>query len=315
MPVSTSGHISYCVALILTCAPRSVLDVGCGFGLWGFLCRMYLDVMPERVQPRDWRIRIDGLELFEPYIQAHQRALYDRISIADIREAAPTLDCYDLIIAGDVIEHLDKDDGRTVLRILYEKAGKALLVNIPLGDGWEHGEVHGNPGELHRSQWECEDFLAYPNRFQEFQAPFGARYGVFYCPKDCPKGQRVEGLCQAATLAISRGGIEEAAVNLADACALAPEDGTIAVQLADVMLRQRRIDDALAALERCAKVNPQFHYGKLAAARILSAVQRYSEAELRLESLLLVNDLEPDLRDQVCEHLDQMRRQHPAHRK
>lgn len=55
--------------------------------------------------------------------------------------------------------------------------------------------------------------------------------------------------------------------------------------------------------------------GTLAAARILSAVQRYSEAESRLESLLLVNDLEPDLRDQVCEHLDQIRRQRPAHRK
>lgn len=311
MPVSTSGHISHCVMLILNCAPRSVLDVGCGFGLWGFLCRMYLDVMPERVQPRDWKIRVDGLELFEPYIQAHQRALYDSIFIADIREAAPALECYDLIIAGDVIEHLDKDDGKTVLRVLYEKARKALLVNIPLGDGWDHGEVHGNPGEVHRSRWEYEDFVAYPNQFQEFRAPFGARYGVFYCPKDCPKGQRVEGLCRAAELALSRGGIEEAAADLGDAVALAPEDGTVAVQMADLMLQQRRIEDALAVLERCVEINPKFHYGKLAAARILSAVHRYSEAESQLESLLLVNDLEADLRDQVCEHLDQIRRRAP----
>jgi tetratricopeptide (TPR) repeat protein len=269
---------------------------------------MYLDVMAERVQPRDWKIRIDGLELFEPYIQAHQRALYDHIYIADIREAARVLDCYDLIIAGDVIEHLDKDDGKTVVRLLYEKAQKALLVNIPLGGGWEHGEVHGNPGERHRSQWECEDFLAYPNHFQEFRAPFGARYGVFYCPKDCPKEQRVEGLCQAAILSLSRGGVEEAAIHLTDAHALAPENAEIAGQLADLMLKQQKIDHAVAALERCAEANPQFHYGKLAAARILSAVRRYSEAESRLESLLLLNDLEPNLRDQVRQHLDEIRR-------
>ena len=308
VPVSTSGHISYCTALILQCGPRSVLDVGCGFGLWGFICRMYLDVMAERVQPRDWQIRIDGLEVFEPYIQAHQRALYNNILIADIREAAPALDSYDMVIAGDVIEHLDKRDGKTVLRHLYRKARKALLVNIPLGEGWEHGVVHGNPAELHRSQWEYEDFLPYPNQFQEFQVASGARYGVFYCPKDCSKEHRLDGLRRAADLLMSRGEDDEAAVYMTDAHALAPENEDVATPLADLLLKQQRIDDALAVLERCVEANPRYHYGKFAAARILSAVRRYPEAQARLESLLLMENLDPDLRDQARQQLEQIRR-------
>jgi tetratricopeptide (TPR) repeat protein len=269
---------------------------------------MYLDVTEERVQPHDWKIRIDGLEVFEPYIQAHQRALYDNIRIANIRDAASALAPYDLVIAGDVIEHLDKNDGKAVLRVLYEKAQKALLVNIPLGAGWDHGVVHGNPDELHRSQWECEDFLPYPNVFQEFRAPFGGRYGVFYCPKDCPKKQRVEGLGLAAALCLSREMTEEAAIHLADAHAIAPENAETAGQLADLLLKQHQIDEAVAVLDRSAGANPQFHFARLAAARVLVAVHRYSEAESRLESLLQVNGLEPALRERALQAREEARR-------
>lgn len=307
MPVSASVQIGHCVALILNCAPRSVLDVGCGFGLWGFLCRMYLDVSSERVQPKDWQVRIDGIELFEPYIQAHQRALYDNIRIADIREAAPDLDTYDLIIAGDVIEHLEKEEGLAVLRILYEKARKALLVNIPLGEGWEHGIVHDNVGELHRSQWECEDFFPYPNHFEEYRLPFGGRYGVFYCPKDCAVEERVDGLCRAADLSLSRGKYDGAAAHLEEARQLSPGNVDVAMQRADLMLQQQRIGEALTVLDECVAVNPAFHYGRLAAARILFATRRYPEAQSRLESLLNAEGLEPNLRDQAIQHLDKIR--------
>ena len=44
MPVSTPVHISHCLGRIIGLNPEPVLDVGCGFGLWGFLCREYLDV-------------------------------------------------------------------------------------------------------------------------------------------------------------------------------------------------------------------------------------------------------------------------------
>jgi len=311
MPVSCSGHISHCIAHIITCAPQSVLDVGCGFGLWGFLCRMYLDVMPERVQPPDWKIRIDGIEIHAPYIQAHQRSLYNHVHIADICEMAPQLDPYDLIIAGDVIEHLDKDDGETVLRTLYGKARKALLVNIPLGAGWEHGIVHDNPGELHRSQWEYEDFAPYPNRFQAFETPLGQRYGVFFCPKTCLPKDRAEGLMTAAAWCESRGELERATVHLSDAQAIVPEDRGLAMQAAELLLRQGKTNEAVMALDRCIDADAAFHYGRCAAARILAAAGKYADAVRRFESLLILPNLDSELRDQVELALRQLRDKTP----
>ena len=49
MPVSTPVHLSHCLNHIIQLSPQSVLDVGCGFGMWGFLCRTYLDAFCERV--------------------------------------------------------------------------------------------------------------------------------------------------------------------------------------------------------------------------------------------------------------------------
>ncbi|MCC6487771.1 MAG: tetratricopeptide repeat protein [Candidatus Hydrogenedentes bacterium] len=285
MPVSTSVHISHCLQYIISLNPRSVLDVGCGFGLWGFLCREYLDVMEERVQPKDWKIRIDGLELFEPYIQAHQRALYSSIQIGDIRKLAPGIGNYELIIAGDVIEHLDKHEGEAIIEQLYEKATRALLVNIPLGEGWEHPERHGNPGELHRSQWVPEDFLPYPNIFQKFSLPAGD-YGSFFCPKDCTVEQRVDGLLSAAEHKRGLGDIESALRHLRQASELAPADHSIILYLTDTLLNAGKHDEGAVMLQKFLERDPAFHYGYLVLAKMLRALRRNDEALGTLQRLL-----------------------------
>lgn len=285
MPVSTSIHITHCLQYIINLGPRSILDVGCGFGLWGFLCREYLDVMEERVQPDSWRIRIDGLELFEPYIQPHQRALYTNIIIGDVRDLAPAVDEYDLIIAGDVIEHLDKTDGERVIELLYEKAKRALLVNIPLGEGWDHPERHGNPGELHRSQWTADDFLAYPNIAQHFELPAGA-YGSFFCPKDCTVDQRVQGLLEAADYARSIGGLDKALALLRKGHALdCTHRGTV-LFLSDTLLAANQVPEAVYVLESAVQRDGEFHFAFLALARILKIIGRTEEARFYAQSLL-----------------------------
>jgi SAM-dependent methyltransferase len=295
MPVSTSVHISHCLSRIIQLEPASVLDVGCGFGLWGFLCREYLDVINERVQPESWRTRIDGIELFEPYILAHQRALYSSIQIADIRDVAASVDEYDLIITGDVIEHLDKADGEAVISLLYQKARLALMVNIPIGDGWEHPERHGNPGELHRSQWYVEDFLAYPNEHTAYSLPCG-QYGVFYCPKTGGAALRANALLAAADHWLGRGDTARAADLARESHALDPASPESAIFLADMLIRLQRVNDAADVLERTLEVNPGFHYGYLALARIQAALSRRSAADERLRSLLAMGGVDVKLR-------------------
>lgn len=295
MPVSTSIHISTGLGRILRLEPRSVLDVGMGFGLWGFLCREYFDVFNGRVQPDEWQTRIDGIELFEPYIQAHQRALYSSIIIGDIRKLAPNLDNYDLIIAGDVIEHLEKGEGEAVLETLYEKAVTALLVNIPIGGGWEHEEQYGNPGELHRSEWYVEDFAPYPSKADIYQLPCG-KYGTFYCPKDCPFLNRVKGMIEAAEFYVDRGDLPRALKHIRRAYALAPGEPVVAMTLADILIRTQAPDEALRVLRKTVEADPGFHEAYVLSARLLASLARKQEALQQLATLLALDGVDPHVR-------------------
>jgi hypothetical protein len=69
MPSSSWKHISKTIEQIWDISPTSVLDIGIGFGKWGFLLREYLEVCQGRYQKSEWCIKIDGIEIFEPYIQ------------------------------------------------------------------------------------------------------------------------------------------------------------------------------------------------------------------------------------------------------
>jgi predicted TPR repeat methyltransferase len=285
MPVSTSIHLSHCLDRIISTHAESVLDVGCGFGLWGFLCREYLDVWPGRVGRSQWRVRIDGIEVFEPYIQAHQRALYSNLFIEDVREAVKHIDEYDLIIAGDVIEHLEKADGEAVIEALYGKARKALLINIPLGDGWNHPETHGNPGELHRSRWHPDDLVQYPSEFTAFQLPCGD-YGVFWCDKEFAASLRVEGLVSAALIRESRGEPEAALRFMLQAQEIAPASECAGVPLVNFLLERGKTSEAIDHLHGVIEMDPTSHWARLLMARVLSATSRYAEANEELTGLL-----------------------------
>ena len=298
MPVSTAVHISHCIQYIVSQNPSSVLDVGLGFGMWGFLCRTYLDVFLGRVQPEQWQIRIDGIEFWAPYIQAHQRCLYNEIIIGDVRELAAQIDQYDLIIAGDVIEHLDKDDGEIVLDALYGKARQALLINIPLGLGWDHPEQHGNPQELHRSVWEIEDLEAYPAMTQTFRFPT-VEYGVFWCPKDCTRGQRLDGLLSMAEKRQEQGNVRMARMYAGRANAPDPAHPACALLYADTLVQLDEREAAVAVLERLTQANPDFDDGHMLLAQLLKTLGRSTDAALSLQRLLLKEDLAQDLRRQA----------------
>ena len=64
---------------------------------------------------------------------------------------------WDLIIFGDVLEHFEKQESREILKWCVEHS-KYVLINIPIGAGFEQGERYGNPYEAHLSVWEVNDF-------------------------------------------------------------------------------------------------------------------------------------------------------------
>jgi SAM-dependent methyltransferase len=178
VPLSIWNGMEDCLQTIVERRPTSVLDAGIGFGLWGALLRQYLDVWSGRIQPEQWTATIDGIEIDERRVQPHARQLYTDIYIGDIRDLVPrcaTARTYDVILFGDVIEHLEKPDGMAVLDTASTLAAQLVVVRIPLGDGWRR-EGREAP-DHHRSQWYAEDFARYPCTVRQYDF-CGIPYGL-----------------------------------------------------------------------------------------------------------------------------------------
>ncbi|HYE03593.1 MAG TPA: class I SAM-dependent methyltransferase [Phycisphaerales bacterium] len=159
---------------------RRVLDVGCGSGKWGFLTRELLDFYSNAVYYRaDWKVRIEGIEIFERYRNPVHEYVYDRVHWGDAVEIVEGLDEFDVIIAMEVIEHLTKDRGELLLRRLIARADRAVILSFPpevdaAGDHiFSQQTVHGNVHETHRSIWTEADLSAYTFRRLAAQA-----YGI-----------------------------------------------------------------------------------------------------------------------------------------
>lgn len=178
MPLSIWQGMEDCLATIVARRPAAVLDAGIGFGLWGVLLRQYLDVWAGRIQPAQWTTRIDGIELDPRRVQPHALHVYDEIVIGDIRELVPRCAAerrYDVILFGDVVEHLPKQDGRALLDAAVRFAADLVVLRIPLGDGWRR-EGREEP-DHHRSRWYADDFTGYACTLREYDF-LGNPYGL-----------------------------------------------------------------------------------------------------------------------------------------
>jgi len=162
MPSSRYDVIPKVLDLVVSQKPKSILDVGAGFGKWGFLFREYLEVWQGNLYPKDWKIQIDAIEIFRQYTDLPwYKEIYNHITVADIYEYMKisekdnSIDYYNLIMFGDVIEHLTKPQGK---EILY--ACKNWIVVTPAYRS-PQGEGFGNIHETHKSFWNTEDFDNY----------------------------------------------------------------------------------------------------------------------------------------------------------
>lgn len=152
MPTSHLFQLNEIVQLIKVTDPGRLLDIGIGFGKYGFLSREYLELWDGREQYNDWKRTIDGIEAFEGYITPLQRLVYDEIYIGNAMEVLPAIaGRYDLVLLIDVLEHFCYQDG---LRLIREckRIARNLLISVPkIVD--EQGALFGNQFERHRFQW------------------------------------------------------------------------------------------------------------------------------------------------------------------
>lgn len=171
-------HLAYVAEILRALQPQSVLDVGVGFGKYGFLVREYLDIYNYRIPREEWRIRLDGVEGYEPYLMPHQRYLYDKLYVGDACSVIDTLGEYEMIIAGDMIEHQEKARALALLEKLQQHAQKWVLISIPLGRSWPQDAYRDNQYDEHRSDWTEEELRAMGFDVRRFRDEDMRPYGV-----------------------------------------------------------------------------------------------------------------------------------------
>ena len=104
---------------------NSVLDFGCAKGFMVYALRLLGK-------------QAFGVDISEYAVtNCHPKVTdYVRV-IRSLDEIHDRLIKYDLIIAKDVLEHIPKDEIPEILSV-FRKAGKSLLIAVPLGDGTKY---------------------------------------------------------------------------------------------------------------------------------------------------------------------------------
>ncbi len=126
-----------------------VLDVGPGWGTYSKLLRESNQI---------WH----AVEIHEPYVDRFQlETLYDEIFIEDIRRFTPSVQ-YEVIICGDVLEHMQNEEAILVLQKLFQYT-KYIIVSLPLDAETNAppgtGDIDwNNPYELHVGKWSHQGF-------------------------------------------------------------------------------------------------------------------------------------------------------------
>jgi hypothetical protein len=257
MPTSTYSHIITVVTYLAEVRPTSILDIGVGNGKMGYIARDLLDVMfGERYARKDWQVRIDGIEAYEPYIQAHQRAIYDGIHIGDAFDVIDTLGTYDMVIIGDVLEHFDRDRAERFLDKAAAHATKAIILAIPLGEKWTQDDIYGNDYERHRSFWDAEEFSCFASQSNGFVFEELGLYGSFLIkPADYCRVRR-ERACERATTTFLTNP-DRAIQELTTVLDALPSDLSGELHLAELLVRSGRFNVAASRLERVRQSFPR----------------------------------------------------------
>lgn len=188
MPFSNSEQISTIFTEIKRKPVHSVLDVGCGLGVYGILCRVHLDLyydeqFYEKIEAPNqdrWEVRIDGIEGTPEYVPLIPDWAYDDLEVGEALQAlrGRNDNQYDLVLALAIIEHFSKQDGERFLDELI-RIGRRVIVSVPKRVMPQ--DVPGKPYETHRSEWSDTDFQS--KGFSRF-LPFPGVWIAVYDPDD-----------------------------------------------------------------------------------------------------------------------------------
>ena len=168
----------------------SLLDLGCGSNSPVSFIK---NLVPYRV----------GVDLFEPSVKKSiELGIHNEYKLVNILEIDKVFNqnSFDMVIASDVIEHLEKSEGYMLLDLMEKIAKKRVIVLTPNGF-LEQGVFDNNIYQIHKSGWEVEEFLERGYKVYGIMGNKNLR-GEYSLPKIKPNfiGNRISYLTQDSTL-------------------------------------------------------------------------------------------------------------------
>jgi 2-polyprenyl-3-methyl-5-hydroxy-6-metoxy-1,4-benzoquinol methylase len=151
--------------------PEVVLDIGPGQGTYAALCKK---------AGQRWI----GVEAWAPYIEQFDlTSLYDEVIVADVRyiNFDKLTKNIELVIMGDVLEHMKKDDAKNLIQHMFHRYG-TILISVPLKH-LDQGAWQGNWFETHVDHWHHKEMMEFLNGMfpERLEYKTGKVLGYYLC--------------------------------------------------------------------------------------------------------------------------------------
>ena len=151
MPYSSFIFDKSIEEIIRLLKPGALLDLGAGAGKYGELAK--------KINPS---IKLTAVEIEKDYIKKFKlSSIYNEvwnISVTDLVNPKYYDSAFDVIMVGDIIEHLKKSDGVDLLNFLIYRS-RWIILEFP--HRYLQNSVDGYHSEAHISVWTKDDFNSF----------------------------------------------------------------------------------------------------------------------------------------------------------
>jgi hypothetical protein len=161
MASSFISQIPQIIYLISQIKPKTILDIGKGFGKYGFLIHEYIGIdnkkalKSNKTMKEQSNIRIDAIEIDEQLFLPHMDQIYNNVYKGNILELYNQIPAYDLILMIDVVEHLDK---KAAVKMLEYFISQKIKMIVATPEKYFQQHLYDSPFEEHVSYWNLKDF-------------------------------------------------------------------------------------------------------------------------------------------------------------
>ena len=161
MASSFINQLPAIIHVIQKLKPKTILDIGKGFGKYGFLIHEYAGIdntkkidAVKSLQAQS-NILVDAVEVDEDLMLPHLEQLYNTIYFGNILLKYKDLPAYDLVLMIDIIEHINKEEATLLLKHLLQ-LGNKIIIATPIK--FFKQELYKSEFERHISHWTLNDF-------------------------------------------------------------------------------------------------------------------------------------------------------------